>query len=89
MNIGIHMQAKNSIARSPRTIGSAIFIYYFPEEVLLDDEEVRNNSGTTSSVISSTVSTTTLVLVVVLLAISLFVDLSIISRYIYVPIERS
>lgn len=38
------LKAKNSIARSPRTIGSAFFIHYFPDEVLLDDEE-RDYSG--------------------------------------------
>lgn len=32
------LKAKNSISRSPHTIGSALFIHYFPDEVLLDDE---------------------------------------------------
>ena len=38
------LKAKNSIARSPHTIGSALFIHYFPNEVLLDDE-VADSSG--------------------------------------------
>jgi hypothetical protein len=33
------LKAKNSLARNPRTIGSAFFIHFFPDEVLLDDEE--------------------------------------------------
>jgi hypothetical protein len=33
------LKAKNSTARSSHTIGSALFIHYFPHEVLLDDEE--------------------------------------------------
>lgn len=38
------LKAKNSIARSPHTIGSALFIHYFPNEVLLDDE-AADSSG--------------------------------------------
>lgn len=33
------LKSKNSTARSSHTIGSALFIHYFPQEVLLDDEE--------------------------------------------------
>lgn len=34
------LKAKNSFARSIKTIGSALFIHFFPGEVLLDDESI-------------------------------------------------
>jgi len=43
------LKAKNSLARNPRTIGSAFFIYYFPDEVLLDDEERDYSKEATES----------------------------------------
>jgi hypothetical protein len=43
------LKAKNSLARNPRTIGSAFFIHYFPDEVLLDDEERDYSKEATES----------------------------------------